>query len=238
VTNRHVVTGLGGARLRFNPAGALPAKEYDVEFVQAGKPVWYAPSDPDVDVVVVPITYSQLIAEGVSVSFFASDGPVAVKAKMTAEGYSEGDHVFVLGFPFGDVGGTRSYVVARSGVIARIRDTLSGARRDFLLDVPTFPGNSGGPVVSEPGIMSIQGTRAHNAAVLVGITSSSVYYRDEAVSKQTGRTRIIFEENSGLSNVFPVDYIEEAVQLHLAGLPPPAPGTTAPGSPPGVDKAD
>jgi hypothetical protein len=138
-------------------------------------------------------------------------------------GISEGDGVFLLGFPMGLVGETRNVVVVRQGSIARIRDCLELKAKDFLIDCAVFPGNSGGPVVTRPEITAIQGTKPASAAHLVGIVSSYLPYQDVAISRQTRRPRVIFEENSGLASVFPVDYIEEIVRKAVAasGQPPP-----------------
>jgi hypothetical protein len=38
-----------------------------------------------------------------------------------------------------------------------------------------------------------------------------VKYVDVAVSEQTKKARIAFEENSGLAEVLPVDFIDEAI---------------------------
>jgi hypothetical protein len=41
------------------------------------------------------------------------------------------------------------------------------------------------------------------------------------------RLRVIFEENSGLALVHPVDYIEATIEQHAAGRRAPAPGQAA-----------
>ncbi len=45
-----------------------------------------------------------------------------------------------------------------------------------------------------------------------------VPYHDVAVSRQTEKPRVIFEENSGLAEVIPVDFIRETIQKHREGL--------------------
>lgn len=52
---------------------------------------------------------------------------------------------------------------------------------------PVFPGNSGGPIISRPEIVSIEGTNSNSNANLIGILSASITYRNIMVSKQTGR---------------------------------------------------
>lgn len=37
-------------------------------------------------------------------------------------------------------------------------------------------------------------------------------YSDMAVSQQTGQLRTIFQENSGLAEVIPIDYVNETIR--------------------------
>jgi hypothetical protein len=89
---------------------------------------------------------------------------------------------------------------------------IDGASPSFLLDSFVFPGNSGGPVVLKPEFLSIQGTKAVSQAYFIGVVTSYQTYQEAAVSPQTKRTRVIFEENSGLAEVLPPDYIEETIK--------------------------
>ena len=220
VTNRHVVKGRKRLMVRFNPKGNSPAKEYTAELEDGmGKLLWFAPANPEHDVAVIPIDYSRLEADGIQTAAFLSDHHVADISKMSGAGLSEGDFAYVLGFPFGDVGDERSFVIARGGVLARIRDMLARRTSHFLVDALVFPGNSGGPVVSKPEPVAIRGTAAQPAAYLIGVIASYIPYSDAAVSKQTGKVRIIFEDNSGLSLAYPIDCVTEAISKHLATMP-------------------
>lgn len=40
-------------------------------------------------------------------------------------------------------------------------------------------------------------------------------YTDPALSRQTGKVRVSFEENSGLATVIPVEAIQTAIAAHL-----------------------
>ena len=126
---------------------------------------------------------------------------------------TEGDRVFVLGFPMGLVDSSRQYVICRGGVIARVRDYLEEKTSDFLVDATVFPGNSGGPVILCPTSTAIEGTKPVARADLIGVVKSYVPYADLAVSSQTRKPRIMFEENSGLAAVEGVDAILETVKL-------------------------
>jgi S1-C subfamily serine protease len=111
---------------------------------------------------------------------------------MSSSGFSEGDSVFAMGFPMGLVGDERNTVIVRGGVLARIRDAIAKPRLPFMIDTTVFPGNSGGPVVSKPEMMAIQGTQSHRNAHLIGIVASYVPYIDVAISQQTKRPRVTF----------------------------------------------
>jgi hypothetical protein len=224
VTNRHVFEGEKNAFLRFNPEGGEAAREYSIELVdKAGKKTWFAHEDDEVDVALIGINAQLLRGEGIRFNMFQSDGHTASRARALDVGISEGDGIFLLGFPMGLVGQGRNVVVVRQGSIARIRDCLESRSKDFLIDCAVFPGNSGGPVVTRPEMTAIDGTKSPRAAYLVGIVANYLPYQDVAVSQQTRRPRVVFEENSGLASVFPVDYIEDLVRKQLAAVPQPPP---------------
>jgi len=72
--------------------------------------------------------------------------------------------------------------------------------------------------------MAISGTKAYSKASLIGMVSGYVPYQDVAYSLQTKRPRVIFEENTGLAVVVPVDRIAEVVELAFG----PQSGTSQP----------
>ena len=133
---------------------------------------------------------------------------------------SEGDGVFVLGFPLGEAGKERNYAVVRQGIVARVQDWLKGNAQTFLIDASIFPGNSGGPVLLKPEIVSIQGTKRNDRCGLIGMVSSYLTYKEIAISQQTERPRMIFEENSGLAVVVPHNVIQETIQAAVDKLNP------------------
>lgn len=212
VTNKHVLLNQNSVLLRFNPQDDQPAKDYPAQLIDKdGKQLWTGHPKDNVDVAVIGINGTKLQEEGMKFHFFQSDEAVFTKDKLIEMETTEGDYVYVLGFPMGLVAIDRQHVILRSGAIARIRDLFEGRSTDFIVDALVFPGNSGGPVVLRPEMVSIQGTKSNMNAGLIGVIKSYIPYQDIAVSQQTNRPRIIFEDNSGLSLVEPVDYIFETI---------------------------
>lgn len=216
VTNRHVFEGKRQVYLRFNPLTNERAREYSLDLVDKNdSPLWYSCPDLEKDVAVTVINVRKLREEGMQFAYFHSDKHVANINKLKELGITEGDYAYLLGFPMGIIGGKRNFVIVRSGSIARIRDILQGSSKDFLIDAFVFPGNSGGPAVSKPEALAITGTKSQSSAYLIGIIKSYVPYKDIAISVQTQRPRVVFEENSGLAAVQPIDFVQEAIQGHL-----------------------
>ncbi|MFY3739739.1 MAG: S1-C subfamily serine protease [Candidatus Nitrosomirales archaeon] len=214
VTNRHVFENLETVIVRFNPKTNEPAREYTINLkTQEGNPLWINHPNSKIDIAILPINYS--LIQDMQVSFFESDAHVANIKKLNELGIIEGDFVYVLGFPMGIVGAQRNMVIVRSGIVARIRDALAKDNEKYLIDASVFPGNSGGPVILKPELTAIKGTKPQDRAYLIGVIISYVPYRDVAYSMQTKRPRITFEENSGLAEVHPIDFVEETVAEHL-----------------------
>jgi len=210
VTNRHVVQDQELLYLRFNPREAMPAREYGLEFSEESPPIFHP--DQDIDLAIVRINPKILRADGIQFMYFCSDIHIGSRKILEDLGITEGDFGYILGFPMGIIGGERNFVIVRQGVIARIRDYLAGLSKEILMDCMVFPGNSGGPVVTKPEAMCIDGTKSQNVPKLVGIVAQSITYKEVAISPQTGRPRVIFEDNSGLASIVPIQYLVDLIQ--------------------------
>lgn len=219
VTNRHVLENQSSLVVRFNPLTSSLAKDFDIPlYGKSGTALWKSHPDKDMDVAVLGMDADFLNQEAVSYSFFQSNNHLMRIDEMGQRGVSEGDFVYVLGFPMGIVAEDRQYVIARSGIIARLRDTLEKHSKDFLIDAMVFPGNSGGPVIYKPEIISIEGTKSVTTPSLIGIVSGYLTFKETALSEQTGLPRIVFEENSGLATVVPVDDIMKTIEICFATM--------------------
>jgi hypothetical protein len=216
VTARHVVAAhleQGAADIFFRVNSKDPAKAEGFALPAhpaPGESGWFfAPASKDI--AAIQVNFQFLQDRGLQVAFFPNDTVVAKRSKLKELGVSAGDGVFVLGFPMNLAGAQRNYVVVRQGGIARISSLLDGTSDTFLLDSFVFPGNSGGPVVLRPEVVSIAGTKSQANAYLVGAVIAYEAYSEVAVSVQTKQPRVVFQENSGLADVLPVDYVEDAI---------------------------
>ena len=215
VTNRHVVEGVDSLIARFDrQAGGepqvvpLPLENPD------GSKLW-STHPGGADIAIVPISASALRDENIRFEVFQGDEHTISRQQAAEHGISEASGVFVLVFPLGLAGEERNYAIVRQGIIARAQDWLHGTSDYFLIDSSVFPGNSGGPVLTKPETVHINETQSFMRCCLIGMVSSYIPYREDAVSTQTGSVRMTFEENSGLAVVVSVDQIEETVAYRL-----------------------
>ncbi len=211
VTNKHVLKDKSNIILRFNPQSDISATDYPINFTEIK---WVGHPEENVDVAVIQIDANLLVRENMKFNFFKSDDSVFWKEKLKEMETTEGDYIYVLGFPMGLVSVDRQHAILRSGAIARIRDLFENKSRDFMIDALVFPGNSWWPVILRPEISSIQWTKSNSQAGLIWVIKGYIPYLDVAVSQQTNRARITFEDNSGLSLVEPVDSILETIEEH------------------------
>ncbi|MCX6124196.1 MAG: hypothetical protein NTV34_05530 [Proteobacteria bacterium] len=65
--------------------------------------------------------------------------------------------------------------------------------------------------MTKPEVVSIAGTKALSKGVLIGNILAYVPFQDTAISLQTNRPRVVFEENSGLAIAYPVDFILDGI---------------------------
>ena len=215
VTNKHVVEQQQQVYVRFNSLGGQLVKDYIIDLLDNnGKPLFSAHPQKEADVIAIQL-YPQTLINDKSIwgSFDLDDHSLTLE-QMQKTGVDEGSLIYALGFPMNLVDEIKT-PICRLGCISRIIDAfiLKEKYPVYLVDAQTFPGNSGGPIVNRPEHMPITGTPGNDKANLIGILSAYIPYRETLYSRQTGRDRMIQEENSGLTIVHPVDRIKEVVEL-------------------------
>lgn len=215
ITNKHVVENFDFLLVRFNNAESVGVQDLAMPLRESGKKLYSEHSNKDSDIVAIQIAPGVLIEKHLKLSFFDLSKHGFTLSKMQETGIEEGSLVYALGFPMNLMNDKIKAPIVRVGCISRIADAfVSPDETDsYLVDAQIFPGNSGGPVLNRPEIVSIEGTSSNSNCGLIGILSAYVPYREILFSKQTGELRMIQEENSGLTIVHPVDRIKEVVEM-------------------------
>lgn len=218
VTNRHVIEDATDIVVRFNAPTGTNSKTYRLPMGNSEQAAhWTTHPDPNVDIAVLIINafLPKMEGSGTKMSFVCEGVHTTTLDEMRNSEFGEGNEVFVLGFPLGMAGITQNYVILRQGIVARIRDWYCDDAQSFLIDSFIFPGNSGGPVFAKP-VFGSYGNKPCIGSELIGMVSGYLPYTDTAYSRQTGRPKIVFEENSGLAEVVPIDAIQKTISLAVS----------------------
>ena len=215
VTNRHVFYNNKNKEyvkeilFRFNTTESK-SHHFKVSLLNAdGTATWSMHGNEKVDLAVLPINADAMTEVKIDFYFFRENDLFFAKDFGT-KNISTGDGLFVLGFPMSISGKAKNFVIVRQGIIARVDEEVL-EEGFYYIDASAYPGNSGGPVIVKPEIVSIQGTASNNSAGLIGVISSGETYSDVAVSQQTGEAKVIFTEQTGLVRVVPIECIYEIV---------------------------
>ena len=216
ITNKHVVEHQTKIYVRFNALEGDFIKDYPIELYREEQPLFSSHPNPQTDIIALQIAPQTLINDKSVWGFFDLEDHALTLQQMKQTDVMEGSLVYALGFPMNLVE-TIKAPICRIGCISRIQDAFikaaSGESPTFFVDIQAFPGNSGGPVISRPETLAIEGTKTNSKANLIGILSAYLPYQDTLISQQTGQAIMIREENSGLTIVHPVNRIKEVVEL-------------------------
>lgn len=216
ITNKHVIRGQRVLYVRFNNSDQVGVKDLLMSLIDNnGTPIFSEHPVASVDIVAIQIIPKVILDNRLSLNFFDLDDHALTLEQMKATGVDEGSLIYALGFPMNLVDNSIKAPICRLGCISRVADAFvnPSVAEQYLVDAQTFPGNSGGPIVSRPEQVSINGTPHNSNANLIGILCAYIPYRETLCSRQTGHDRMIQEENSGLTIVHPVDRIKEVVEL-------------------------
>ncbi len=209
VTAKHVVTERRGNKEYEKPVFILTnTKDGRVKvrsisaLMREDKIQWVIHKNPGVDVAMIPLR----LAAGEEDVITVPD-----KYFLDLKRLSELDNVFSLSFQPGAGDVTAVHPIIRTGTVSRINKDGT-----YFVDSSAFPGNSGSPVFTRPlpgeldkGSEEVKAGDAPPGGHFIGVIGAYLPYRDIAVSTQTGKPRVVFEENTGLCIVWSVHFLAE-----------------------------
>ena len=213
VTNRHVVDKGRQLWVRFRAPPNQPAKPFPIPGHAPAPCPWILHPDPNVDLAILPLDAIDMPPDSAPKTVLTLAHHGIARDELRSSECNEGNEVFILGFPLGIAGISQNDVIVRHGILARIQDWYDGRSTHFLIDSSIYPGNSGGPVVLKPVLWSATNKPRLATPRLLGLVASYLPYQDVATSQQTGRVRLVSEENSGLATVVPTDAIVELTSI-------------------------
>lgn len=161
---------------------------------------WIFHTKKEVDVAVIPFGLD-LAADDVKV--------IPSKLFLPSNRIFELYDIFFLSYQPGIEPTKQISPVFRNGIVSTKNDDNT-----FYVDASAFPGNSGSPVFLKPSPIRFDQNRIALGGdplggKFIGIIGEYVPYQEVAVSLQTKRPRVVFEENTGLSKVWPVEFINQ-----------------------------
>ena len=120
--------------------------------------------------------------------------------------------VFFLSYQPGIESQNKILPIIRTGTLSIMNDD-----KTFYIDAFAFPGNSGSPVFLKPSpIRFDQGNISIGVDPLggsfIGVLGEYLPYQEVAKSAQTGRPRVVFEENTGLARIWSVTFIKQIIE--------------------------
>lgn len=164
---------------------------------------WIYDSNPNIDLAMIPFAIDTLHDDlrVIPDNFFLSSNKI----------YEVYD-VFFVSFQPGLQSRNKINPIIRIGAVS-----LKNEDKSFFIDAFAFPGNSGSPVFLKPSFIRSDNPGTVNlggdpyANKFIGVIGEYLPYQEVAISVQTQRPRVVFEENTGLSKVWSVEYINNII---------------------------
>ncbi len=212
ISNRHVMSGCHSFVYAMKEEGSDKVKILEAASVGVdGRPLFRVHSNSSIDIAVLSVDAAYIQKERVVFPAFNIDKNAMTSTELREAGVDDGALVYMLGFTLGLVNNTSKSPLCRLGCVARMSEQQINEQFNILVDIQNFPGNSGSPIILRPEFISVDGTKALNSSVLVGIVHSYIPYQDQLQSVQLRKVVEVRTENSGIALVHPVEYIREII---------------------------
>jgi S1-C subfamily serine protease len=216
VTNRHVFNDRDSVSLRFNTDDGKKKSFNQSLKLPDGNLSWLAHPNPLVDLALLSINSDVLKKNNIQ-PIFITEEMFGYSKDFESINISVGDDVYAIGFPMGIAGEEQNYPCVKAGLISRIDKEIIESKKAFIIDSSIFPGNSGGPVILKPTIISLSDSKAAVKPFLIGVVSGYIPYSEQLFTHQTKPPTVVSltRENSGLSFCVPIDFVKEIYDAWL-----------------------
>ena len=174
----------------------------------------YWTKHPVVDVTVTDTSWTPKQPKQIDYEKFRSGMDSLTREECVKKRLYEGDEVFFVGFPTGWVPGRQDHPIVRSGVLAQIQGWIDEDHDTFLVDGSGFPGNSGGPVILKPQLMSFDNFGKVDSAFLIGMVAER-RFSEITNTNLSASEKTYMEETADLVEVVSVDDIERTIELAM-----------------------
>lgn len=222
ITNKHVIAEKDSVVIRMKKLSSDELFVIDMPLCDNGSYLYTNHPSPEIDISAVLINGGYLGEHNLDYAGYDIFRNAKSSVELRAAGCTEGNDMFMLGYPMGLVDVESNTPICRSGCLARMDRKEIERTKNMLVDVHNFPGNSGSPILTKPEVVAIEGTKTLSECVLAGIVHRYIPYQESLINSQTHQVVEIRSENSGIAKVHPVEYIREVVELeysrHIARL--------------------
>lgn len=151
VTNKHVVYGAVKGKFQFTRMDELgnPLYGQKEEIVIADfQNYWIPHPDPDVDLCIMPIApIINAANEKSSPIFYKSFDESLIPDDSIWQSFTAIEDIIMIGYPIGLWDSKNNLPIVRTGQTATPLKIDYQGKKEFLVDIPSFPGSSGSPVI-------------------------------------------------------------------------------------------
>lgn len=219
VTNRHVALCINddgramnveSISIRLNrklPNGETISEENFLN--PLGNVRWFLPTDPSIDLAVVPLVPDPNRFDYLSVPFSMLAGSEMLKERRV----TEGEPVFFAGFFYQFPGETRMEPIVRRGIIAMMpKDKVpfvGNPEKVYLADMHVFGGNSGSPAFINLGGIRENVVLPAEDYKLLGVVNANLSEDENFNLQLTTTIQGKARANSGISTIVPADDLKE-----------------------------
>jgi hypothetical protein len=205
VTAAHVFEKMSGANATLvlrnkEPDGRWLRKEVPLKIREKDAPLWTRHPDADVAALVLRLpadaTFEALPAEQIAADADFENGNIRT-----------GDEVWLFCYPAKLEANASGFPILRRGAVASYPLTPATFRKEFLVDTPSFGGNSGAPVVMFPRQDNAQ-DRSPQRPRIIGLVSGMHRQTDKATMDLA---EVTFNQPLGLSIIVSAEYIRQTL---------------------------